>query len=77
MLKVSTWADSFGVWHVRLPDDLGVTERLAVASRALQEEIEPREPRADPIVWLFPTRVPELDGPGTRVYRENTLEEEA
>lgn len=71
MSNFTTWANEWGVWHVAVPADLGPSERVKLAEDALREEIESRDPHADPTVWRFPTRVPELDGGDNRVYRES------
>lgn len=70
MDNVTTWANGMGVWYVSVPLT-PATERVGLAAQALRAEIEPREPHADPTVWLYPTRVPELDTADTRVYRES------
>lgn len=71
MPEITMWADSIGVWHVRVPSDLPVSHRVALAESALRQEIQPREPHADSSVWRYPTRVPELDTADTKVYRES------
>jgi len=73
-MRVTTWANGFGVWHVRV--DAESTSRLLQARKALRDELTAREKNADPRVWRNPVRVPELDTPGTIVYRERSLTED-
>lgn len=71
---VETWANGFGVWHVRVSRT--AASPLLAARRALRTEIQQRDPEADRSVWLFPVRVPELDTLDTRVYREALPDED-
>lgn len=66
---VSTWADGFGVWHVRV--SANAASPLIAARRALRDELTPRVTNLARSVWLHPQRVPDLDTENTIVYREN------
>lgn len=68
--RVSAWADSFDVWHVRVPRD--VASPLIAARRRFQEEITARDAHAHRDVWMHPERVESLDTAETIVYREGT-----
>lgn len=70
----STWANGFGVWHVRVSRD--TTGPLAVARRALRDELLARENDVARSVWMHPERVPDLDTPDTLVYREGKATDE-
>jgi hypothetical protein len=70
--RVTTWANGFGVWHARVPAEC--VSPLIAARRALRDEIVPRDAHAHRDVWMHPVRVPELDEPGTIVYREGETE---
>lgn len=69
--RVTTWADGWGTWHVRVPDSEGFWG-LGAARQALRYEIVSRDKHAHRDVWMHPVRVPELDEPGTIVYREGS-----
>ena len=68
MANVTTWADGFGVWHVRVPRD--AASPLITARRALRDELTPRVRDVRRSIYMRPARVPELDTPDTIVYRE-------
>lgn len=65
-----TWADGFGVWHVRVSRH--AASPLIAARRSLRDELQARERNVDRQVWMQPTRVPDLDTDETLVYREGT-----
>jgi hypothetical protein len=69
--RVTTWANSFGIWHVRVPRNC--VSPLIAARRGLRDELVPREKHLAREVWLRPVRVVELDTHDTIVYREGTL----
>lgn len=69
---VSTWANGFGVWHVRV--SANAASPLIAARRALRDELTPRVTNLARSVWLHPQRVPDLDTENTIVYRENAGE---
>lgn len=71
MSNVTTWANGFGVWHVRVSRT--AASPLIAARRALRDELQARESRANPVardVWMRPVRVEDLDDESTIVYRE-------
>jgi hypothetical protein len=63
-----TWADGFGVWHVRV--STSAAWPLGIARRALRDELQARDAQVARGVWMRPARVPEMDAEGTMVYRE-------
>lgn len=63
-----TWADGFGIWHVRVSSTC--VSPLIAARGALRDAITSREPNADRRVWMHPERVPSRDEGKTMVYRE-------
>lgn len=67
-IPVTTWADGFGVWHVRVSES--AVSPIIAARRALRTELEARQNNVDPHVWKYPIHVAEMDGDGTVVYRE-------
>jgi hypothetical protein len=69
---VATWANGFGVWHVRVPRH--AASPLLAARRALRDELQLREVNLRREVWLHPERVEDLDTEDTIVYRENTTD---
>jgi hypothetical protein len=72
--RVTTWADGFGVWHVRV--DRAVISPLIVARGALRDELTARESLSAPVaraIYMRPVRVPELDTEETIVYREGEV----
>jgi hypothetical protein len=72
--NVQTWANGFGVWHVRVSRT--AASPLIAARRALRDELTARESRSAPVgrqVYMRPERVPELDTVETIVYREGRL----
>lgn len=67
--RVTAWADGYGTWHVRVPRH--AVSPIIGARHALRDELTAREgDKLAPEVWRYPVRVPELDTPGTLVYRE-------
>jgi hypothetical protein len=71
MANVTTWANGFGVWHVRVPR--GAASPLIAARRALRDELTARESPSMPVareIYMHPERVPDLDTADTVVYRE-------
>lgn len=69
--RVHTWANEFGIWHVRV-DRAGLSP-LTIARGALRDELTARESSGTPTArsfWMHPVRVPELDTEETIVYRE-------
>lgn len=69
---VHTWADGFGVWHVRV--SANAASPLIAARRALRDELTPRVNNLPRSVWMHPQRVPDLDTENTIVYREYPAE---
>lgn len=70
-----TWADGYGVWHVRVPREVGTPE--ATAQRALRDELVARESAGTPVppeVYTNPVRVPDLDDDTSIVFRERLLD---
>jgi hypothetical protein len=75
MGEITTWANGFGIWHVRVSRT--AAGPLIAARRGLRDELQQRESR--PIereIWMHPIRVPELDDEATIVYRERLLDED-
>jgi hypothetical protein len=70
---ISSWADSFGVWHVRVSKHAAAP--LIAARQALRDQLVPREANLDAHVWKYPVRVPEMDTDDTIVYRERSTDE--
>lgn len=66
--KVVTWADGYGVWHVRVPRH--AASPLITARRALRDELSAREGNVRRSIWARPVRLPDLDTDETIVYRE-------
>jgi hypothetical protein len=69
--RVTTWANGFGVWHVRV--DRAVTSPLIVARGALRDELTARESPSVPTrrsIYMHPIEVPELSNETTIVYKE-------
>jgi hypothetical protein len=69
--NVTTWANGFGVWYVRVPRY--AASPLIAARRALRDELTARESRTSPVarqIYMRPSRVPEMDDSETIVYRE-------
>lgn len=72
MSNVTTWANGFGVWHVRVSRT--AASPLIAARRALRDELQAREANVARNVWLHPVRVEGLDDDTTIVYREGNSE---
>lgn len=68
MSNVTTWANGFGVWHVRVSRTAAAP--LIAARRALRDVLTARESNVDRRIWMHPVRVPEHDDATTIVYRE-------
>jgi hypothetical protein len=68
--RVTTWADGFGVWHVRVPKDSA--SPVVAARRALRAELLEREEHVAGWVWMQAVRVPEQDTEDGIVFREAT-----
>jgi hypothetical protein len=69
--SVTTWADGFGVWHVRVSRH--AASPLIAARRALRHELTLRESPTAPVareIYMRPVRVTGLDTEDTIVYRE-------
>lgn len=73
---VITWANGFGVWHVRV--SRGVTSPLLAARAALRDELALREAPREVYrsLWMHPRRVADLDDAQTMVYAEGPTEAE-
>jgi len=70
-MTAHTWADGFGVWHVRISRH--AAGPLIAARGALQRELLARESASAPVareVWMHPVRVEDLDTDDTIVWRE-------
>jgi len=65
---VTTWANGFGIWHVRVPRDC--VGPLIAARRGLRDELLSRNADVRRSIWMNPVRVPEYDTSDTIVYRE-------
>ena len=63
-----TWADGYGVWHVRVSRH--AASPLIAARRALRDELTPRVKDLAREVWMDPRRVQDKDTEDTVVYRE-------
>lgn len=63
---VEPWANGFGVWHVRVPEGPSAAH---IARKAIKDAINARQ--GEQITWLFLKRCPDLDLPGSVVYRED------
>ena len=74
-MDASTWANGFGVWHVRVPK--GAASPLTAAQDALRDELQARDANTAERFWVEPVRVPSLDDETTIVYREADLPEDA
>lgn len=72
MSNVTTWANGFGVWHVRVSRT--AASPLIAARRALRDELQAREANVARNIWLHPVRVEGLDDDTTIVYREGNSE---
>lgn len=68
-----SWANGFGVWHVRVSRH--AASPLIAARRVLRDELTQRENNVAREVWMRPVRVPELDTDDTVVYKEGSLTE--
>jgi hypothetical protein len=66
-----TWADGFGVWHVRVSRH--AASPLIAARRSLRDELQARERNLDPRIFMHPIRVTDLDTEDAVVYREGEL----
>lgn len=65
----TAWADSFGVWHVRVSRN--AAGPLIAARRVLRDELQARQgATVARAVWMDPIQVPELSTEDTIVYRE-------
>jgi hypothetical protein len=74
--SVTTWADGFGIWHVRVSRD--AASPIIAARRALRDELTLRESPSAPVarlIYMRPVRVTELDTEDTIVYREGECED--
>lgn len=72
--NVHTWANGFGVWHVRVSRH--AASPLIAARHALRDELQARESPSTPImrsIYMEPVRVPELDTTDTIVYKEGDV----
>lgn len=68
---VTTWADGFGVWHVRV--SRSCVAPILAARRALRDELQAREANIAREAWLHCVEVPELSDAETVVYRERDI----
>jgi hypothetical protein len=66
-----TWADGFGLWHVRVSRH--AASPLIAARRSLRDELQARERNLDPRIFMHPIRVTDLDTEDAVVYREGEL----
>lgn len=71
--SVTTWANGFGIWHVRVSRT--AASPLVAARRALRDELQVHEAPHEVArkIYMKPVRVPELDTEDTIVYREGDL----
>jgi len=70
-----TWADGYGVWHVRVSRN--AASPLIAARRALRNELQARQ--AAPVrraIWMHPDFCEELSDEATIVYREGGWQED-
>lgn len=66
--NVNTWANGFGVWHVRV--SRSAASPLIAARHALRDELQARDANVARRIWMHPVRVSNLDDAETIVYRE-------
>lgn len=69
-MTVNTWADSYGMFHVRVPRN--AASPVIAARRALRDELLARDSNVDRSVWMHPVRVQSLDNEETIVYCEGS-----
>lgn len=68
---VTTWANGWGVWHVRVSRDAAAP--LLGARRAIRDVLQARESRTSPVdrrCWTDLVEVTDLSTPASVVYRE-------
>lgn len=70
-----TWANGYGVWHVRVGRTC--VAPLLAARKALRDELTARDSNVDRDVWLHCVEVAEASNADTVVYRERLPEDDS